>query len=78
LPLGIHGAILPFLLAPAGFLLARNLGFLQTTGDSLVYFGVFEVHYAYAALAFSTGVIVYYLVWKYLVGFFNQVAGVTE
>lgn len=78
IPLGIHGAILPFLLAPAGFLLARALGILQTTSHSFIYFGVVEVPYVYAVLVFSAAVIVYYLVWKYLIGFLNQVAGVAE
>jgi hypothetical protein len=78
LPLGIHGAILPFILAPVGFLLARGLGVLQMTGHSLIYFGVVEVRYVYVALLFSLGVVVYYLIWKYLIGFFNQVAGIAE
>ena len=78
LPLGIHGAILPFILAPMGFLLARCLGFLETTSHGLVYFGVVEVHYVHVALAFPAAVIVYYLIWKYLIGFFNQVAGIAE
>ncbi|MFZ0902178.1 MAG: hypothetical protein WBW98_19085 [Candidatus Sulfotelmatobacter sp.] len=78
LPLGIHGAILPFILAPAGFLLARCLGFLETTGHSFIYFGGVEIHYAYAAVGFCAAVIVYYLVWKYLIGFLNRVAGVAE
>jgi hypothetical protein len=78
LPLGIHGAILPFILAPAGFLLGRSLGVLKTTSHSLIYFGVVEVHYAHAALVFPFVLIVYYLVWKYLIGFFNRVAGIAE
>ena len=78
LPLGIHGAILPFILAPAGFLLGHCLGFLKTTGHGFIYFGVVEVHYVHAALVFPVVLIVYYLVWKYLIGFFNQVAGVAE
>ncbi len=78
IPLGIHGAILPFLLAPAGFLLGRALSILQTTSRSFIYFGVVEVPYVYVVLAFSVGVIVYYLVWKYLIGFLNHVAGVAE
>jgi len=77
LPLGIHGAILPFILAPAGFFLARALGFLKVTSYGFVYFGV-EIHYAHVALVFPAALIVYYLVWKYLIGFFNQVAGVAE
>jgi hypothetical protein len=78
LPLGIHGAILPFILAPAGFLLGRTLGFLNVTGDGLVYFDLVEIHYAHLALGFTVVVIVYYLVWKYLIGFFNRVAGIAE
>jgi hypothetical protein len=78
LPLGIHGALLPFILAPAGFLLGRGLGFLKVTGHGLSYFGVVEVHFVHVALVFPAVLIVYYLVWKYLIGFFNQVAGVGE
>ena len=78
LPLGIHGAILPFILAPLGFFLGRALGFLQATGRGFVYFGVVHIHYVHAALVFSVVLIVYYLVWKYLIGFFNHVAGIAE
>ena len=78
LPLGIHGAILPFVLAPAGFLLGRCLGFLKVTGHGFNYFGVVDVGYVYVALLFLFVLIVYYLVWKYLIGFFNQVAGIAE
>jgi hypothetical protein len=66
LPLGIHGAILPFIIAPAGFL----LGF--------IYFGVVEIHYTFLAVVFPAALIVYYLVWKYLIGFCNRVAGIAE
>jgi hypothetical protein len=76
LPLGIHGAILPFILAPAGFFLARSLGFLKVTSYGFNYFGVVEIHYVHVALVFPAVLIVYYLVWKYLIGFFNQVAGI--
>jgi hypothetical protein len=78
LPLGIHGAILPFILAPAGFLLGRSLDFLRFTGHGLVYFGVVNIHFAHVAIVFPAVVIIYYLVWKYLIGFFNRVAGIAE
>jgi len=78
LPLGIHGAILPFILAPAGFFLARGLGVLRITGHSLVYFDLVEIQFVYVALALVVGVIVYYLIWKYLIGFLNRVVGVAE
>jgi hypothetical protein len=76
LPLGIHGAILPFVLAPAGVLLGCSLGFLQSTGHGFIYFGVIDVRYIHLALVFPAVVIVYYLVWKYLIGFFNRVVGI--
>jgi hypothetical protein len=78
LPLGIHGAILPFILAPLGFFLGRSLGFLKTTSCGFSYFDAVEIHYVHVALVFPAVLIVYYLVWKYLIGFCNQVAGITE
>jgi hypothetical protein len=75
LPLGVHGAILPFILAPTGFLLARSLGFLKVTSYGFNYFGV-EIHYVHVALVFPAVLIVYYLIWKYLIGFFNRIAGI--
>lgn len=78
LPLGIHGAILPFIIAPAGFLLGRSLGILQVTHHGLLYFGMAEIHYASIAMAFLAALIIYYLVWKYLIGFFNRIAGIAE
>jgi hypothetical protein len=78
LPLGIHGAILPFIIAPAGFLLGRSLGILHATHHGLVYFGLVEIHYAFLAIVFPAALIVYYLVWKYLIGFFNRIVGIAE
>jgi hypothetical protein len=62
-PIGVHGAILPLLLVAAGFGLARALEvpWMSVTG---------------AAIALPVVVVVYYLAWKYLVGFFNEVLGV--
>ena len=77
LPLGIHGAILPFIIAPAGFFLGRSLGFLHTTHAGFTYFGV-EIHYASLAIVFPVALVIYYLVWKYLIGFFNNVVGIAE
>jgi hypothetical protein len=76
LPIGFHGAILPFILAPMGFLLATCLGFLAATSSGLVWFHQIAIPYALFAVGFSIGLIAYYLVWKYLVGFFNEVLGI--
>jgi hypothetical protein len=78
LPLGIHGAILPFIIAPMGFLIGCSLGFLHVTHYGFTYFGLVEIRYAFLAVVFPAALIVYYLVWKYLIGFFNRVAGIAE
>jgi hypothetical protein len=65
LPLGLHGALLPFLLAPAGYAVTRLLNFdLPGNAPSAV------------LVAFPVALLVYYLAWKHLVGFLNEVLGV--
>jgi hypothetical protein len=63
LPIGLHGAILPLFLVPAGFGLAAALGIPWMSASM-------------AALVLPAGAAVYYLVWKHLVGYFNEVLGV--
>jgi hypothetical protein len=62
IPIGIHGALLPFLLAPLGILLTYLLNF-SIPGFATRIFPV----------AAPLGLIVYYLVWKHLVGSLNRV-----
>ena len=62
LPIGVHGALLPFILAPLGILLTNLLHF-SIPG--------FATH-VFPILA-PLGLIVYYLVWKYVVSFLNRV-----
>ncbi|MBZ5706215.1 MAG: hypothetical protein LAN63_12755 [Acidobacteriia bacterium] len=76
LPLGIHGAILPFIIAPIGFLIATSLGFLVATGHGLVWFQTITIDYSRLALIFPAVPIIYYLVWKHLVGFLNEMLGI--
>jgi hypothetical protein len=76
LPIGIHGALLPFLLAPCGLAVASALGFLTPGSSGIVCFDQQIIPYPYVALGFTIGLIAYYLIWKYLVGFFNQVLGI--
>jgi hypothetical protein len=76
LPIGLHGAILPFILAPAGFTLATFSGFLSASSGGLVWFHEVVVPYGLLAVGFLFALIAYYLVWKYLVGFFNEVLGI--
>jgi len=76
LPIGLHGAILPFLLAPSGYGLGRALGILVPQPQGLVYFQAFTVSYPLLVLGFTFALIAYYLVWKYVIGFFNRVLGI--
>ena len=62
LPIGIHGAILPALLIPAGHVLARAFDLTFITAERVAILG---------PVAF----VVYYLVWKYLVGRLNDLLG---
>jgi hypothetical protein len=74
--LGAHGAALPCILAPLGFLLASGLSMLAVRGSSLVYLQAITIPYAAIAVAIVCGMAIYYLVWKYVVGFLNEVVGV--
>ena len=70
-PLGVHGAILPFLGAPAGAFMASCLGMLQFGAHGINWFQMVQIPYAFLALVFCAAVAGYYLVWKYVVGFLN-------
>lgn len=65
LPLGIHGALLPALLLPAAFAVIRVMNAWLP---------------AYSATAFwlllPWLLVVYYLLWKYLVAFCNEMLGI--
>lgn len=76
LPIGAHGAILPFIGAPIGAFVASCLGMLQISGQGVTWFQAVHVPYTYLAFLFLGGVAGYYLVWKYIVGFLNGVVGV--
>jgi len=76
LPIGFHGALLPCLLVPSGYLLGRALGILTLGPSGIVYFQAATIPYSFFVVGFSVGLIAYYLIWKYLVGFFNEVLGI--
>jgi hypothetical protein len=60
--IGVHGALLPLLLLPAGYTLARLLDITFVT-------------VAVVAIAAPVAIALYYLAWKYLVSYFNRVVG---
>ena len=76
LPIGFHGAFLPIVLAPIGFTVTTSLGFLAVSPSGLVLFQAITIHYPFVATGFLCALIIYYLLWKHLVGFFNEVLGI--
>jgi hypothetical protein len=71
--IGLHGALLPFVIGPGGYVIGRLLGILDTSPNGFVYFHAVHVLFAHTALVFPVVVAAYYLIWKYIVGFFNRV-----
>jgi hypothetical protein len=76
LPIGVHGAALPLLMAPVGALVASCLGVLEFGAHGITKFQVIQVPYELVAPFFLAAVAGYYLVWKYIVGFLNRVLGI--
>ncbi|HKF47463.1 MAG TPA: hypothetical protein VKB38_08910 [Terracidiphilus sp.] len=72
LSVGAHGAVLPLLLLPAGTLIATQLGVLELGATHVTWFQAIHVPYALIAAAFAAVLAMYYLVWKYIVGFVNR------
>jgi len=61
IPLGVHGAIVPLFVGPLALCNAFLLGF-----------DIPQVALAIFPAGVAAAVLAYYLVWKYLVGFFNR------
>ena len=66
IPIGVFGAFLPFLLVPGGVLVIHLVGLSITS----------FVPIALPLFLFPVGVVIYYLVWKYLVAALNRIVGV--
>ena len=75
-PIGLHGAVLPLLMSPIGALVATSLGVLRFTSHSLIWFQACSIPYSWIVPGFLAAMAGYYLVWKYIVGFFNRVLGI--
>lgn len=66
LPLGWHGALLAVVLPFLGYAVARAVGLHLPSPLGAV------------AVAWLVGIIVYYVVWKHLVAFLNELLGIHE
>ena len=76
LPIGVHGALLPFLLLPSGALLATALHILSIGAGGVTWFNSVYVPYTWIVPVFCAAIAVYYLMWKYVVGFLNRTLGI--
>jgi len=76
LPLGLHGALLPLILIPVGMANAVALEFLAFSSRGVVWFSAITIPYVFLVPWFGVVVIIYYLVWKYLIGFCNRVLNI--
>src|ERR1035441_4841254 len=60
LPIGVHGAVLPLLMAPVGALVASSLGVLALDSHGVTWFQACQVSYALIAPCFLAALAVYY------------------
>jgi hypothetical protein len=76
LSIGAHGALLPFVLIPVGLTLGMVLGVIRVDQDGVQAFQAVRLPYARGVFVLLVVVIVYYLVWKYIIGFLNDLVGI--
>jgi hypothetical protein len=75
-PIGVHGAVLPVILVALGFVYTTYGGFLTLGPQGMIWFQAISVPYSLLVVWFLCAMVLYYLVWKYVVGFLNQVLGI--
>ena len=75
-PIGLHGAMLPMIAVAIGTVFALSSGFMTVGSSGVTWFEMISVPYSLVAIWFVGALVLYYLVWKYVVGFLNQVLGV--
>jgi hypothetical protein len=64
-PIGLFGAILPFVILPGAYVMTRLVGFTPPPGVPKA-----------LPFLFPVAVAIYYLAWKYLVSALNRIVGV--
>jgi hypothetical protein len=76
LSIGAHGALLPFVLIPLGLTLGIVLGVVTIDQAGVQAFEAVRLPYIKGVFVLPVVVVVYYLVWKYIVAFLNDVVGI--
>ena len=75
-PIGLHGALLLVILVGIGTFFAVSGGFMAIGSVGVTLFQTINVTYSLIATWFVGALALYYLVWKYIVGYLNGVLGV--
>ena len=77
LPIGFHGALLPLIMAPLGVMMGKLLGVLAFGPQGITWFQQITLPYSlivpWFCAEFCVVLVIYYLVWKYIVGALNLV-----
>jgi hypothetical protein len=76
LSIGAHGALLPFVLIPLGLTLGIVLGVVRIDQEGVQAFQAVRLPYIKGVFVLPVIVVVYYLVWKYIVAFLNDLVGI--
>jgi hypothetical protein len=76
LSIGAHGALLPFVIIPLGLTLGIVLGVVRMDQAGVLDFQAVRLPYIKGVFVLPVVVVVYYLVWKYIVGFLNDLVGI--
>jgi hypothetical protein len=76
LSIGAHGALLPFVLIPLGLTLGTVLGVVRIDQDGVQALQAVRLPFSKGVFVLPVVVVVYYLVWKYIVGFLNDLVGI--
>ena len=76
LPIGLHGALLPPIMLTLGAIGATWGGFLEIGAHGVTWFQAVHLPYYLLAPQFCVSIVVYYLIWKYIVGFLNRLLGI--
>jgi len=76
LSIGAHGALLPFVLIPLGLALGTVIGVVRIDQDGVQAFQAVRLPFSNGVFVLPVVVVVYYLVWKYIVGFLNDLVGI--
>jgi len=76
LSIGAHGALLSLVIIPLGLMLGIVLGVVRIDQAGVQAFQAVRLSYIKGVFVLPVVVVVYYLVWKYIVAFLNDLVGI--